>query len=196
MIDRTYAEYRTTIRKLGLRPRSVLEVGARPDPTALLACPELDGVPRRTGVNLLEAGVFNGIEVVRMDARRLEFADASFDLVLCASTLEHIPDFWRACDEMKRVLTPGGTLILSVPGYAESGRGNALRDLAFRLRLPDWARRGTWTMRIHDAPHDFYRFSEYAVRDVLLGGLERIEVWSIMTPPRMYGIGRKGGALE
>ena len=196
MIERTYAEYRHTLRRLGLAPRTVLEVGARPDATSLLACPELVGAARRTGVNLYEAGSFGSIEVLRMDARALDFADDSFDLVLCASTLEHVPDFWRASDEMKRVLAPGGTLLISVPGYTESPLGNRLRDAAFRFRLPDWCRRGTWTMRIHDAPHDYYRFSEYALREVLLGGLEAVDVWSIMTPPRMYGSARKAATLQ
>jgi len=46
------------------------------------------------------------------DAQRLEFPDASFDTVLCTLALCSIPDDAAAVAEMKRVLKPGGRLIL------------------------------------------------------------------------------------
>jgi hypothetical protein len=49
------------------------------------------------------------------DATCLPFADASFDLVLCAEVLEHIPPplLQRACDELARVTR--GRLLVGVP---------------------------------------------------------------------------------
>ena len=41
--------------------------------------------------------------------------DASFDAVLCAEVLEHLPDPVKALDEFSRLLKPGGTLILTAP---------------------------------------------------------------------------------
>jgi SAM-dependent methyltransferase len=49
------------------------------------------------------------------DALRLPFADRSFDLVVCAEVLEHVPDDAAALAEVHRVLAPAGTLALSVP---------------------------------------------------------------------------------
>src|SRR3954452_8992811 len=46
------------------------------------------------------------------DAQRLPFEDGSFDTVLCALSLCTIPDPAEAIGEMKRVLVPGGTLLL------------------------------------------------------------------------------------
>ncbi|HEV3473015.1 MAG TPA: methyltransferase domain-containing protein [Actinomycetota bacterium] len=46
------------------------------------------------------------------DAHRLELADASFDSVVCTYSLCNIPDPQRAISEMRRVLRPGGKLIL------------------------------------------------------------------------------------
>ncbi|MGH3474221.1 MAG: class I SAM-dependent methyltransferase [Aeromicrobium sp.] len=46
------------------------------------------------------------------DAHELEFADASFDSVVCTFSLCNIPDVDRALGEMHRVLRPGGKLIL------------------------------------------------------------------------------------
>jgi ubiquinone/menaquinone biosynthesis C-methylase UbiE len=46
------------------------------------------------------------------DAEQLPFGDASFDTVVCALALCTIPDPGRAIGEMKRVLVPGGRLLL------------------------------------------------------------------------------------
>jgi len=46
------------------------------------------------------------------DAQHLPFGDASFDTVVCALSLCTIPDPAAAIREMKRVLVPGGRLLL------------------------------------------------------------------------------------
>jgi ubiquinone/menaquinone biosynthesis C-methylase UbiE len=46
------------------------------------------------------------------DAEHLPFGDASFDTVVCALALCTIPSPAAAIDEMKRVLVPGGRLLL------------------------------------------------------------------------------------
>jgi ubiquinone/menaquinone biosynthesis C-methylase UbiE len=46
------------------------------------------------------------------DAQQLPFPDASFDTVVCTLSLCNIPDDRRAIAEMKRVLRPGGKLLL------------------------------------------------------------------------------------
>jgi ubiquinone/menaquinone biosynthesis C-methylase UbiE len=53
-----------------------------------------------------------GLRAVPGDAEALEFADASFDTVLCTISLCNIPDYRAAIAEMYRVLRPGGRLIL------------------------------------------------------------------------------------
>jgi ubiquinone/menaquinone biosynthesis C-methylase UbiE len=47
------------------------------------------------------------------DAEALEFADATFDTVVCTFSLCTIPDHRRAVAEMVRVLRPGGRLLLA-----------------------------------------------------------------------------------
>ncbi len=56
----------------------------------------------------------------------LPFADTSFDLVLCAETLEHVRDVQGLLSEARRVLRPGGTLALTTPAH---GRATAARAL-------------------------------------------------------------------
>lgn len=45
----------------------------------------------------------------------LPFADSSFDLVLCAETVEHVRDVQMLLSEIRRVLCPGGRLALTTP---------------------------------------------------------------------------------
>lgn len=54
---------------------------------------------------------------VRADALRLPFPDDTFDRVVAAEVLEHIPDDRHAITELVRVLKPGGTIAVTVPRF-------------------------------------------------------------------------------
>jgi len=47
----------------------------------------------------------------------LPLADGSFDLVLCAETIEHVRDVQLLLSEARRVLQPAGTLALTTPAH-------------------------------------------------------------------------------
>ncbi len=49
------------------------------------------------------------------DALKLPFADNTFDHVIAAEILEHIPDDGAVTAELARVLLPGGTMAVTVP---------------------------------------------------------------------------------
>jgi len=66
----------------------------------------------------------------------LPFRDASFDTVFCCSVLEHDPEPWDALVETRRVLTPDGCAIISLP----------------------------FVLHLHDEPHDYYRFTKYGLK--------------------------------
>ncbi|HEY2815485.1 MAG TPA: methyltransferase domain-containing protein [Acidimicrobiales bacterium] len=51
------------------------------------------------------------------DATSLPFPDATFDRVIAAEVLEHIPADEQAISELARVLKPGGTMAVTVPAW-------------------------------------------------------------------------------
>jgi SAM-dependent methyltransferase len=55
--------------------------------------------------------------VVRGDATAMPFPDASFDRVIAAEVLEHIPCDQQAMNEIARVLRPGGIAAVTVPAW-------------------------------------------------------------------------------
>jgi SAM-dependent methyltransferase len=73
------------------------------------------------------------------DARHLPFRADAFDTVLMIQVLEHVPDPLAALHEVRRVLAPGGRLILTAPQY--------------------------W--REHEEPHDYYRFTRFGLLHLL-----------------------------
>ena len=52
----------------------------------------------------------------RMDAEALDLPDATFDVVLCSLGLMYLPDPQRAVSEWRRVLKPGGRVVIAVWG--------------------------------------------------------------------------------
>ncbi len=54
---------------------------------------------------------------VRGDATGMPFADGTFDKVIAAEVLEHVPADQQAMREIARVLRPGGTVAVTVPAW-------------------------------------------------------------------------------
>ena len=59
-----------------------------------------------------------GIEWYEAGAESLPLPDGAFDVVLCQLSLQFVADRLRGLREMRRVLAPGGRLVLNVPGPA------------------------------------------------------------------------------
>lgn len=54
------------------------------------------------------------------DVTALDFGDSQLDAVLCLDVLEHVPSHQAALAEFRRVLRPGGLLLLTVPFYDQN----------------------------------------------------------------------------
>jgi SAM-dependent methyltransferase len=68
--------------------------------------------------------------------QRLPYGENEFDTIILSDVLEHVPQPENLWREMWRVLHRGGMVLLNVPFYY-------------------------W---VHEAPYDFYRYTEFALR--------------------------------
>jgi SAM-dependent methyltransferase len=145
-----------------------------------------------------EAGMVQG------DALRLPFADASFDRVIAAEVLEHIPEDHSAMAELARVLRPGGTMAVTVPRFGPEAVNWALSDAYHDIpgghvriyrrstlfgRLRRVGLRPTASHHAH-ALHSPYWWLRCAVgprRDdqFLVRAYHRLLVWDIVRAPRL-----------
>lgn len=79
---------------------------------------------------------------------RIPLPDGCADVVTCFTVLEHVPDEAAALAEMRRVLKPGGRLLISVPNrwWIFETHGADLPLLPWnRVPLVSW-----WPRRLHD----------------------------------------------
>ena len=103
-----------------------------------------------------------GLCVVRGDATRLPVADASVDLVVAFDVLEHIDDDAAVVAHIRRVLRPGGTLLVAVP----AGMRN-------------------WSAHDEAVGH-VRRYERQPLRDLLQGGgldVRELRSWNVLMAP-------------
>jgi SAM-dependent methyltransferase len=94
--------------KLSPPVQTLLDIGGKGKPYACFF------TGRAKNHFVLDIAPANSVDVVG-DGRVMPFADAAVDVVLCTQVLEHIPDPIPVIGEIRRVLRPGGKLLLSVP---------------------------------------------------------------------------------
>lgn len=88
-----------------------------------------------TRKNLQVAEIGNA-HVLQGSAAQLPFEDGSFDTVIMADVIEHVPDIDFALAEMKRVLKPGGIGICVTPNASWLGFLGGLDGLVSRILRP------------------------------------------------------------
>jgi ubiquinone/menaquinone biosynthesis C-methylase UbiE len=101
------------------------------------------------------------LHFVRGDAEHLPFEDASFDVLTCSNSFHHYPHQAAAIGEMRRVLRPGGRLMM-VDGFRDNIVGWVLFDV-FITRAES-----TPTARVYHAPWSVMRgyFQQAGFRDI------------------------------
>jgi SAM-dependent methyltransferase len=66
----------------------------------------------------LDFGPLRPGQQLQADATKLPLPDASIDVIASFETIEHVPDARALVHELRRVLRPGGILVLSTPNRA------------------------------------------------------------------------------
>lgn len=72
----------------------------------------------------------------RIDIEAIDLPDASIDLVVCSHVLEHVDDR-KALSELRRIIAPGGTVLLMFPiieGWAATYENPAVTTPAERIK--------------------------------------------------------------
>ena len=143
-------------------------------------------------------------QAVRGSAYELPFADASFDRIIAAEVLEHLPEDTRAMAELARVLKPGGSIAVTVPRWGpekvcwalsddyhanEGGHIRIYKGDQLRERLEQAGLQAVGAHHAH-ALHAPYWWLKCAVgvdkgEHPLVKGYHRLLVWDMMRAPRI-----------
>jgi SAM-dependent methyltransferase len=165
-----------------------LEIGTSRQTQAVTSADHFKGTERHL-VNIAESDGLNGASFYQCDTHDMRglFADGCFGTVIANATLEHDKHFWLSVEEMKRVLAPGGILMVVASGFSQAPKQAGIQILGPKGNPVPHT---TPTYEVHGSP-DYWRFSPQAMKQVILDGFEVKEVRSMMMPPRIVGVAMK-----
>jgi SAM-dependent methyltransferase len=121
-LEAVAAEIERQIRISGMRGGRLLDVGCWDGARTIRYAAAAQARP--TGIEIFPEMVTSsrslGIDVAAIDLERDTFPweDGSFDVVVCNQVLEHLKNIWLAVAQIRRVLRPGGLLVVSVPNLS------------------------------------------------------------------------------
>lgn len=128
--------------------RRVLDVGTGAGHAAFAFAPRVEHVvatdPTRAMLEqalvLRREGGHANVDVLLADAQDLPFRDGWFDLVTTRRAAHHVPDLARALAEMRRVLRPGGRLLVDDRSVPEDDVADAIQNALDVLHDPSHVR--------------------------------------------------------
>ena len=125
-----------------------------------------------------QAAVSSQLRLALGDAHRLPFADGAFRLVVALGVIPWLHSPERAAQEIERVLTPGGYLVVSADNRARltdllDPRHNPAAAPLRRAAKSALAASGRWRTRDHGVPATFHRRGELD-RILVAAGLEPV----------------------
>jgi SAM-dependent methyltransferase len=131
-----YAIYRAEVLKRvdGLRGRDILEVGCGEG--MMFDGTRTQPVQMDVSITRVTRAAGKGRLLLCADGYDLPFANDAFAAVLLVAVLEHTNEPWRLLAEARRVLKPGGTVVIVVPNDWTMSAGRLLMA-KFPIRYPD-----------------------------------------------------------
>ncbi len=120
--------------------------------------------------NYTGADIVSGLNVdIVMGEYSIPVQDGCFDVIISGNVVEHVKLFWLWAEELKRVLSPGGILILGVPSPA---------------------------IGTHRYPVDCWRFLEDGMRTLLADWLKLDVLEVVAKGVDIFGVARKREARK
>jgi ubiquinone/menaquinone biosynthesis C-methylase UbiE len=87
---------------------------------------------RRAGVKFAALPNAERVHIVNGDSERLPFIDSCFDVLTCCNSFHHYPHQQQAIGEFRRVLRPGGLMVL-VDGFRDNLIGYIVFEIGVKL---------------------------------------------------------------
>ncbi len=141
------------------------------------------------------------LPVAAADMRALPFADASFDAVVCAdNALQHLltaQDVRTALAETRRVLRPGGVLLLSTRPYGDLLRDRPRSEAPYVHTDPDGRRTITfqlWHWHADGERYDLELFQLLPAGDTWTPRTSRATYWALAPERTAQFAGRRACA--
>ena len=180
-------EYATLFRTHALAG-PVLEIAGGTREGAVAQAPFLEGFERHVVVSG-DSGEAGGAHFHKGDPNDLAplFDDACFSAVIWDRALERDPRFWLTVAEIRRVLAPGGALVICTRGFAKTNKfgvkvvGASGNPISFM----------TATAAVSAAGGDHLRFSPQGLRRVVLDGFDVKELRSSFMTPHLFAVAQK-----
>lgn len=137
---------------------------------------------------MLGAGAYDGFQpqLIRADAQRLPLRDASVDVISCAFGVRNFQDLGAGLAEMRRVLKPGGRVVIlefALPETAPLRWGYKLYTQAVLPRLAHWISRDR-TGAYRYLPRSIATFER---RGAMLGQLKAAGFEAVTARPMNFG---------
>jgi demethylmenaquinone methyltransferase/2-methoxy-6-polyprenyl-1,4-benzoquinol methylase len=170
---------RRALRLAGLRPgMDVLDVACGTGPIArqcvrlLRGTGSVVGVDPSAGMLAVARARVHGVEFRDGHAEALPAADGSADFLVMGFALRHVAELERAFREFRRVLRPGGRVLVLEISRPRSRLGLALARLYFRDVLPRLTRLATGSRDAHEMMSYYWETIAACVPpDAILGAM-------------------------
>ena len=70
---------------------------------------------RRNKIKVTTADLYDKRADLKLDITKIDLPDESYDMVIANHVLEHVSSYEAALSELRRILKPDGTMIVSFP---------------------------------------------------------------------------------
>ncbi len=131
--------YRDIKKELPKYTGNVLDVGCGQSPYRFLLKPEVNYF----GIDIADADKFDyrNPAITPFNGEDIPFENEKFDAFICTEVLEHVENYQRLVDEIRRVLKINGKGIVTIP----------------------------WSARYHYIPWDYFRYTPSSLKNIFSG---------------------------